>query len=95
MTKKTAISLTDRLHAFAKSKVDEGYYASLSSVVAAGIEQMMRDEQERETALEAMRETIEKRMALPKDQWVAFEQDDMFDQARQRLADNIDNPKTG
>ena len=86
MTVKTAISLTDRLHAFAKAKVEEGQFASVSSVVAAGIEQMMRDEEERSAALEAMRDTIRRRMALPKDQWVALDNDDLFDQARARLA---------
>ena len=85
MTVKTAISLTDRHHAFAKAKVEEGQFASVSSVIAAGLEQVMRDEEERDAALEAMRDTIRKRMALPKDEWVALEGDDLFDQARERL----------
>lgn len=86
MTVKTGISLTDRHHAFAVEKVKEGQFASVSSVIAAGIEQIMREEEERQVALEAMRKTIEERMALPMDQWVAFEDDDLFEQARQRLS---------
>ncbi len=86
MTVKTGISLTDRHHAFAVEKVKEGQFASVSSVVAAGIEQIIREEEERQVALEAMRRTIEKRMALPMDEWVAFEEDDLFEQARQRLS---------
>lgn len=86
MTVKTGISLTDRHHSFAVEKVKEGQFASVSGVVAAGIEQIMREEEERQVALEAMRRTIEERMALPLDQWVAFEEDDLFEQARQRLS---------
>lgn len=86
MTVKTGISLTDRHHAFAVEKVKEGQFASVSSVIAAGIEQIMREEEERQVALEAMRKTIQERMALPMDQWVAFEDDDLFEQARQRLS---------
>jgi len=86
MTVKTGISLTDRHHAFAVEKVKEGQFASVSSVVAAGIEQIIREEEERQVVLEAMRRTIEKRMALPMDEWVAFEEDDLFEQARQRLS---------
>jgi antitoxin ParD1/3/4 len=86
MTSKTGVSLTDRHHAFAKAKVKEGRYESVSSVVAAGIEQIMRDEEEREIALAAMRETIAQRMTLPRDEWVDVETDDLFEQARQRLA---------
>jgi len=86
MTVKTATSFTDRHHAFARKKVEEGSFASVSSVVAAGIEQLMRDEQERQTALEAMQDTIKKRMQLPRDQWVALDGDDGFARARKHLA---------
>lgn len=86
MTVKTGVKLTDRHHAFALAKVKEGRFASVDSVVAAGIEQIMRDEEEREVALEAMREAIARRMALPRDQWIDLETDDLFEQARQRLA---------
>ena len=46
----------------------------------------MREEEERQVALEAMRKRIEERMALPMARWVAFEEDDLFEQARQRLS---------
>ena len=86
MTVKTGVSLTERHHAFALAKVKEGRFASISSVVAAGIEQIMHDEEEREIALDAMRETITQRMSLPRDEWFDLEEDDLFEQARQRLA---------
>ncbi len=76
MTVKTTVSFTDRHHQFASSKVEEGVFASVSSLVAAGIEQIMQDEQEREIALEAMKATIEERMATPLDQWVEMTGED-------------------
>ncbi len=75
MTVKTSISLTDRHHQFANRKVKDGVYASLSSLIAASVEQLMQDEQEREAALEAMQETIQERMKLPKEQWVKMDMD--------------------
>lgn len=86
MTVKTAVSLTDRHHSFAKAKVEEGQFASVSSVIAAGLEQIIRDEEEREAALDAMRETIKKRMALPKQDWIPLDGDDAFDQVREQLS---------
>ena len=52
MTVKTTLSFTDRHHKFMSAKVDEGVFASQSAVVASAIENMMRDEQERDIALE-------------------------------------------
>ena len=37
MTVKSSISLTDEQHAFAKSLVDDGRYASVSAVIQQGI----------------------------------------------------------
>jgi antitoxin ParD1/3/4 len=85
MTVKTAVSFTDKHHEFARKKVDEGAFASVSSVVAAGIEQVMRDEAEREAALEAMKDTIRQRMATPRSEFVPLEGDDAFDRARAHI----------
>ena len=86
MTVKTAVSFTDRHHDYAKKMVDEGVYASVSSVVATGIEQVMRDEAEREAALEAMKETISQRMKTDRSEWIEVnESDQAFANARARL----------
>ncbi len=61
MTVKSTVSFTDRHHEVARRKVEEGVFASVSSVTAAGLERMMQDEAEREAALEAMKETIKRR----------------------------------
>ncbi len=90
MTVKTAISMTDRHHEFAKRKVEEGSYASVSSFVAANIEQAIRHEEERNIALEAMKETIQNRMALPRDQWIDIKDDDMFARTRKRLKERFE-----
>ncbi len=87
MTVKTAVSFTDRHHEFARKKVDEGSFASVSSLVAAGIEQVMRDEVEREAALEAMKDTIKRRMETPRSEWVDMKDGDpMFARAKKRLS---------
>ena len=90
MTVKTTVSLTDRHHSFAKEKAEAGEYATVSSVVAAGIEALMRDEEDRRLAMEAMREVIAERMKTPRSEWIEdidalFEgiERDIDDKARQ------------
>ena len=86
MTVKTSISFTDRHHQFADKKAAEGMFTSVSSVVAAGIELIMQDETEREVALEAMSETIKRRMETPGSEWLEVtDNDSMFTKARARL----------
>lgn len=86
MTVKTSVSFTDRHHKFANKKAREGTFTSVSGVVAAGIELVMQDEAEREVALEAMADTIKRRMSLPREEWVGMDgQDDVFVRAKARL----------
>ena len=86
MTVKSTVSFTDRHHEFAQKKVKDGVFASVSSLVAAGIEQVMREEEERNATLEAMKETIKRRAELPENQWVEMNSDDdMFELAQKRL----------
>ncbi|MDA9009464.1 hypothetical protein N9K16_05855 [Alphaproteobacteria bacterium] len=86
MTVKTAVSFTDRHHVYAKKKVEEGSFSSVSSVVAAGIEQIMRDEEEREAALGAMADTIRRRMDTPREEWVIMDGNSVvFERARARI----------
>lgn len=70
MTVKSTVSFTDKHHEFAANKVAEGSFASVSSVIAAGIEQLMQEEKEREAALEAMKITIKRRMETPAEEWL-------------------------
>ena len=65
MTVKTTLSFTDRHHRFLTDKVGQGVFASQSAAVAAALEQMMRDEEERELALGAMAEEIQARLDTP------------------------------
>ena len=50
MTVKTTPSFTDRHRRFLTNKVGEGVFASQSAAVAAALEQMIRDEEDREIA---------------------------------------------
>lgn len=84
MTVKTTLSFTERHHKFLLDKVGEGVFASQSAAVASALEQMMRDEEEREMALQAMAEEIRARLATPRDDYVAA--DAAFAGARARIA---------
>ena len=84
MTIKSTVSFTDRHHQFATRKAGEGEKATVSSVVAAGIEALMQDEAEREVALQAMQDAIRDRLDTPREDWIEGT-DDMFAAARERL----------
>lgn len=83
MTVKTTLSFTDRHHRFLAEKVDEGVFATQSAAVAAALEQMMRDEEERKLALAAMTEELRARLDTPRADYVSTET--AFSAARARL----------
>ena len=85
MTIKSSVSFTDRHHDFALRKSKEGQFGSVSSVVAAGIEQLMQDERERDEALDAMSSAIRDRLATPDTDWKDGV-DDLFAKTRRNLA---------
>jgi len=85
MTVKSTVSFTDRHHEFATRKAIEGEKATVSSVVAAGIEALMQDESEREVALQAMREAMRARLETPREAWIEGTEA-LFAAARERLA---------
>lgn len=80
MTVKTTLSFTDRHHQFLAEKVGQGVFATQSAVVAAALEQMMQDEEERNVALQALAQEIRARMETPRDAFI--DQDDAFAAAR-------------
>jgi Arc/MetJ-type ribon-helix-helix transcriptional regulator len=83
MTVKTTLSFTDRHHRFLTDKVGQGVFASQSAAVATALEQMIRDEEEREMALGAMAEDIRARLETPRADYVSAQ--DTFAPARARL----------
>lgn len=83
MTVKTTLSFTDRHHRFLCDKVGEGVFASQSAAVAAALEQMMRDEEEREVALGALIDEIRVRTAAPRSEFL--DGDEAFASARATL----------
>lgn len=88
MTIKTAVSFTERHHQFAKQKVQEGSCASVSSLVAQGIEHLMQEEQEREAVLAGMTEAVRARLQTPRSEFIEMDENDtMFDDIRQRLSE--------
>lgn len=80
MTVKTTLSFTDRHHQFLAEKVGRGVFATQSAAVAAALEQMMQDEEERNVALQALAQEIRARMETPRDAFI--DQADAFAAAR-------------
>ena len=80
MTVKTTLSFTDRHHQFLAEKVGQGVFTTQSAVVAAALEQMMQDEEERNVALQALAQEIRARMETSREAF--FDQDEAFAAAR-------------
>ena len=70
MTVKSAVSFVDEHHAFAKAAVERGEFASVSAVVAAGIQRLRDEEAERRAMLNAMAEEIRRRAETPDGEFV-------------------------
>jgi antitoxin ParD1/3/4 len=70
MTVKTTLSFTDRHHDFLSQKVGQGIFATQSAAVAAALEQMMQDEEERGLALACLTEEIRARMETPRSSFI-------------------------
>ena len=86
MTIKTAVSFTERHHEYAKQKVREGSSASVSSLVAQGIEKLMQEELDRNAVLSGMTEAIKLRMQTPRAEFIKMDDGDtMFDDIRNRI----------
>ncbi|WP_296635640.1 hypothetical protein [Roseovarius sp.] len=83
MTVKTTLSFTDRHHQFLSAKVEQGVFATQSAAVAAALEQMIRDEQERDVALAALAQEIRARMETPREEFT--DQDDAFAAAHRTI----------
>ena len=83
MTVKTTLSFTDRHHHFMSEKVGQGIFATQSAAVAAALEQMMQDEEERGVALAALGQEIRARMEMPSAAFI--DQDDAFAAARSTI----------
>ncbi|MBW8321322.1 MAG: hypothetical protein K0M49_00395 [Arenimonas sp.] len=78
MTIKTTIALSEDHLRYAEKLVENGQYPSISSVIEAGLEQMMTTGSEQDP-VSAMADEINRRMELPRDQWISMEGDNVFD----------------
>ena len=83
MSVKTTLSFTERHHGFLLAKVRDGIFATQSAVVAAAVEQMIQDEEEREVALSALADEIRERVHTPRSDYV--DQERAFASARARV----------
>ena len=70
MTVKSAVSFIDAHHAFAREKVTRGEFASVSAVVAAGIQRLRDEEADRKAMLDAMADEVRRRAEAPDEEFV-------------------------
>ena len=84
MTVKSAVSFIDEHHAFAREVVGRGEFASVSAVVAAGIQRLRDEETERTAMLEAMAEEIRRRAETPDEEFVEHDPGDF-----ERILDQV------
>ena len=84
MTVKTTLSFTDRHHEFLARQVGEGIFATTSAAVAAAVERLIDDEEERQAMLGAMADEIRERLKTPPEEFVPF--DEAMSQVRERIA---------
>lgn len=78
MTVKISIELDDSQRAFAERLVENGTYPSISSVVQAGIDQMMLRDMPSGDPLAGWDDEIRRRMDTPRDQFIPLETDTLF-----------------
>lgn len=83
MTIKTTLSFTDRHHRFVTEKVEQGVYATQSAAVAAALELMLRDEEERQIAIQRMEDEIRARLTTSRAAYV--DETDAFAPAKARI----------
>lgn len=69
---RTTLSFTQRHHDFMTKQVEEGIYATQSALVADAIENLIRQEEEREAALQAMADEIRRRAQAPREQFIEW-----------------------
>jgi antitoxin ParD1/3/4 len=84
MNVKTTITLPEHYLQYAEKMVEEGVYPSVSSVIEAGLEKMMRHG-EPSDPLAGMADEIRHRMELPRDQWLPWDGSAMADRVKAKL----------
>lgn len=85
MNVKTEITLTEDHLRYAERMVEEGAYPTISSVVEAGLAQMMRRDEIEADPLTGMADEIRRRMELPRDQWLPWDGKEMAERVKTRL----------
>lgn len=67
------LNVTDRHRRFLREKVEEGVYATEEAAVDDAVEQMMLDEMERDSTLNAMADEIRARAAADRSSFIDIE----------------------
>ncbi|NEI68063.1 hypothetical protein GR212_00645 [Rhizobium lusitanum] len=98
MNVKTEITLSERHLRLAEKMVEEGAFPSISSLVEAAIEQVDQIRHLHDVSTDAvsgMADEIQRRMELPKDQWIPLKGDTLFDDVRTLIRRKMDEKQNG
>lgn len=90
MTVKSSISLSDPQDKFARSLVESGKYASLSSVLQHGLELLRQKTEAEELELAALRQLVDRRLSAPR-----VSSEDMDSRIEQMIARKLQSNNVG
>lgn len=86
------VSLTPKLEALVRRKVESGLYNSASEVVREALRLLEEHDRIKEMKLEELRKEIQKGMdSLDRGEGTAFDADDVIERGRERLAARQEN----
>lgn len=85
MNVKTEITLSEEYLRYAERMVEEGAYPSVSSVVEAGLAQMMLEKEAPADAIAQMVDEVGRRVTLPREQWLPWDGNAMAERVKAKL----------
>ena len=88
MTIRSSVAFTDEQHRLAQRLVEEGYFASVSAVVAHGLRLVEQERREQAAVVEGLANVIRKRAETPLNEFVTMEPG-----STRRIAETILNQK--
>jgi antitoxin ParD1/3/4 len=88
MTVRSSVAFTDEQHRLAQRLVEEGYFASVSAVVAHGLRLVEQERREQAAVVEGLADVIRKRAETPLNEFVTMESG-----STRRIAEKLLNEK--
>ena len=92
-----SITLSDRYLRYAERLVEDGRFPSVEKVVEAGLDELMRAENELSPeqleAVHSMGDEIRRRMQTPRDQWLPWDGEAMAARIKAKIDERYSDPQ--